>query len=253
MTIRGMEHTNSTVMVFQTDDYNKFHMIKGNRSLDMNKIKRILADIERGTNLLQYVPVLVVENDGKLDIVDGQHRFAVAKKIKSPVYYIIAESLSLYDIARMNSNTEKWKAKDFINCYCELGNEEYIKVRKFMKTYPEVPFTSAIQLMSFGRPHNGGGNILSSFHQGTLKAPYNDEAYAFLETITRFDFEYKFSRHFMVAIYKVLKADVFAIDDLIERVNKNKEDLQLQHDYKKYLTSLELIANKGKQKRVPIY
>lgn len=244
-----VKHTKSPVSVYETSDYNRFRLIKGNRDLDVNKLKRIIADIERGTNLLRYCPVLVVEKGDKLDIVDGQHRFAVSKKIKSPVYYILAEELTLYDIARMNSNTEKWKAKDFINCYCELGNKDYISLREFMKAYAEVPFTSAIQLMAYGRPHNGGGNILAPFHQGTLKVPCEKEAYAFMEVISQFDFEYKFSRHFMLAIYKVLKAEVFPVEDLIDRVNRNREDLSLQSDYKKYLTNLELIANTGAAKR----
>ena len=125
MTVNGMEHTPATTMVFQTTDYNRFRMIKGNRGLDVNKIKKILGDIDRGTNLLKYVPVLVVEHEGKLDIIDGQHRFSVSKKKKEPVYYIIAESLSLYDIARMNSNQEKWKPADFTNS--QIEHEQKVK------------------------------------------------------------------------------------------------------------------------------
>jgi hypothetical protein len=248
----GISHSPSTVMVFQSDDYNKFNMIQGNRQLDMVKIKKILADIDRGTNLLKYVPILVVEREKKFDIVDGQHRFMVSKKIKSPVYYIIGESLSLYDIARMNSNTEKWKAKDFINCYSELGNDNYKKLDAFIKKYPGLPVTSCVNLMSKGKIGAGGANLVV-FQRGEFIALKEMEAEKICSTASKFDHESKFSRTFITAICKILDSGIYPIDDLIKRVNGDPDQLQLQDHYKKYLTNLEEIASKGKHKRVAIY
>lgn len=252
---KQLNHSPSGVEVFQTDDYKQFNLIKGNRSLDMHKIKKIMADIERGTNLLKYCPVLVVENDGKLDIIDGQHRYTVAKKVKSPVYYILAETLSLYDIARMNSNTEKWKAADFINCYKELGNTNYIKLEKFLQDFPGIAITVAITLLSAGKVQGGvrHANLMEKFHRGEFVVETEDTGWEFCSKVSLFNFDGKYSRPFMLAIEKVFNAGLYGVDELATKVNDNAGMLQTHDHWRKYLTNLEEIASKGKQKRVAIY
>lgn len=250
----GMHHTTSTVMVFQSDDYNKFHMIRGNRSLDMNKIKKIMADIDRGTNLLKFCPILCIEKNNKLEIVDGQHRFMVAKKIKSPVFYIMSETLSLYDIARMNSNQEKWKAVDFINCYKELGNKHYICLEEFLKKYPGLSITVAISLLNQGKVLMGGfNNYMDKFHRGEFEIVHLAMAENLLNKVNAFDFADKYQRNFLHAILKVIDAGVYDADMLVAKVNENISMLQPQDHWRKYLTAMEEIVSKGKQKRVAIY
>jgi hypothetical protein len=246
-----MSNKESSVKVFETPDYSRFNMIKGNRNLDLVKIKKIMADIERGTNLLKYCPILVIEKKSKLDIVDGQHRFIVAKKIKSPVYYILAEALTLYDIARMNSNTEKWKPKDFIHCYTELGNENYVKLSKLIKDFHGLPITTAINLLSYGKVRDGGG--LEKFQRGEFIAEHEKEAKTILNATSKFEFDFKYSRPFMKAICKIIEAKRYPIDELITKVNANIERLAMQDHEKKYLSNLEEIVSKNKQKRVQIY
>jgi hypothetical protein len=228
-TTNGVEHTPSTVMVFQSNDYNKFSMIKGNRQLDMHKIKKILADIDRGTNLLKYVPILVIEQGKKFEIIDGQHRFVVAQKIKHPVHYIIAEKLSLYDIARMNSNTEKWKAKDFIECYSELGNDHYKKLAAFLKEFQGLSTTSAISMLTKGKV-NDGGTGLDAFHRGDFVVANEKEAREILTAASQFKFANKYQRAFLQAIARIIAAKVFPIEDLIARVNVDPEQLRLQEN-----------------------
>lgn len=258
LSTNGMQHTPATATVFQSDDYNKFRMIKGNREIDLNKIKRILSDIERGTNLIKYCPILVVEKNNKLDIVDGQHRYMISKKLKLPVFYIIAEELSLYDIARMNSNTEKWKAKDFINCYIELGNQHYSELKELLQKYPGLNITTGVSLLSKGKVHHNPGNktgstFTSDFQTGKFEVKYKAEAIAFLEKINQFNFQFKYSRPFMQAIEKVINAGKYSIGDLIEKVNEDPSELRMHGDYKNFLVNLEQIANKRVRIRVIIH
>jgi hypothetical protein len=248
----GMEHTPAQTMVFQSDAYNKFNMIKGNRNLDMGKIKKILADIERGTNLLPFVPILVVENNGKLDIIDGQHRFMVAKKIKHLVHYVVCTTLSLYDIARMNSNTEKWKGMDFINCYVQLGNENYVILNDLLKEYSGLPITTAVGLLAGGKVV-GGGNYVDAFQKGELKIKYLKETRQLLNTALEFEVGFNLSRAFLQALHKVTQANAFPVKELIKKVNADPSQLQPVNHYKDYLINLEKIAGKGKHGRVAIY
>lgn len=248
------KHNPSTTVVFQSSEYDKFEMIKGNRELDLAKIKRILADIERGTNLLKLCPIIVIVYEGRLRIIDGQHRYVVAKKIKHPVYYIIGGELSLYDIARMNSNTEKWKVHDFIRCYKELGNSNYEKLEDLLKKYPGLTPTNGIALLATGKVVQASySSVMDKFHRGEFVVENESAANLILEKVSAFNFESKFSRHFIMAIEKVIAAGLYSLTDLTSKVNDNISMLQTCDHWRKFLTQMEEIVSKGKQKRVAIY
>jgi hypothetical protein len=247
-----INHKVAGITVYQTTDYDLFAMIQGNRSLDLNKIRKIITDIENGINLLPYCPVLVHEKDGRLHIIDGQHRFAVSKKIKSPVYYILAENLSLYAIARMNSNTEKWKGADFVQCYCELGNPHYLKLDKLLKQFPGLAITTAINLLATGHVQAGSvDSVNDKFQRGELQVLHEKTALKVLETAFLFDLPYRLDRVFMKALEKIIEANIYPLEELAERVKTY--GLERQSHWRKYLTEMEEIVNKGKHKRVTLY
>jgi hypothetical protein len=247
-----MLHYESSIKIFFTKDYACFKMIEGNRQLSEPKIKRILKDIENGIDLLRYCPILVIEKEGRLQIIDGQHRFYVAKKIGSKVWYIVAEELNLYEIARMNSNTEKWNAKDFINCYSQLGNKEYDVLREFTETFP-VPVTSAICLLQNGRSVSGGGHEKDAFEHGNFKVKYLEQATALLNICTEFQFDKKYSRPFLRAVEKIINGKKIKVDELVEKTNKDISALKFIETEKQFLTALEEIYNKGKHSRTVIW
>ncbi len=244
-------HTDSSIKVYYSKEYSLFKMIDGNRQLNEPKIKRILKDISNGIDLLRYCPILVIERNGRLEIIDGQHRFYIARKIKSHVWYIIAEEINLYDIARMNSNTEKWKAKDYINCYVQLGNTDYNILEAFITQYP-IPISTAIILLSHGKVSGGGGEK-NDFEHGTLKINYLNYANELLHYCNQFSFYKKFSRSFLRAIEKIHQSKKIRLTELIDKCNQDDLSLKYLETEKQYLTALEDIFNKGKHNRTIIY
>jgi hypothetical protein len=100
-------HKTSNVTVYVTEDYKMFTRIKGNRALNTPKIKKMVRDLKHGLNFLPDFPILVSDLNGKLKVIDGQHRLEVAMQMKKPVYYIIRkEEMDLHKIARVNSMQE---------------------------------------------------------------------------------------------------------------------------------------------------
>lgn len=248
-----MQHTESSIRVYFSKEYSQFKMLVGNRELNATKIKKIINDIENGTDVLRYCPIMVSEKNGKLEIIDGQHRFWVSKKIKSPVWYIIAQDMSLYDIAKMNSNTEKWKAKDFVNCYVQLGNKNYSKLQELMDKY-SVPISTMIVMLQRGAITDGsGGGIKKGFERGEFEVKHEKFTVDMLETCNRIDSPNRFSRHFIMAIDKIIQAGKVSIDEVISKINAAPEALEPQGSYKGYLTNMENIYNHKKQKRVVIF
>ena len=247
-----IKHNISTVQVFMTEEYNNFSMIIGNRGINEAKVRRIIKEIEGGNDMLRYYPIQVRVKSNKMEILDGQHRFFICKKLKRPVHYIVvSEEKDMTDIARVNSNVEKWKAQDFINCYIQKKNEHYVKLQLFLNTYKFNVGTS-ISLLMFGTPFGYTNTGMKEiFENGRFKVEKWDEAIRVAETCKKFSaFEFWTDRAFIIAIHKIVTAKKIDIDALAEMCNKNIDMLEKQFTDKQYVFNLEQIANKNKQKRI---
>lgn len=247
-------HKVSTVQVFCTDDYNNFSMITGNRGINANKVNKIIKEIESGNDMLQYYPIQVRVN-GKLEILDGQHRFFICKKLKRAVHYIIVHEVKqMTDIARINSNVEKWKPQDFINCYVQQNNSDYIKLQEFLSLY-KINIGTSFRLLAHGSPGTEGSEVKEreTFESGKFEVKHWEKAVVIAEACKKFQpFPYWTDRAFVIAITRIKKADLITIDDLAEACSKNPGMLEKQHSYKAYINNLEQVANKNKHKRIVI-
>lgn len=248
-----IKHTESSIRVYFSKEYSQFKMLVGNRELNASKIKKIINDIDNGTDVLRYCPIMVAEKNGKLEIIDGQHRFFVCKKIKSPVWYILAQDMNLYDIAKMNSNTEKWKSKDFVNCYVQLGNKNYKKLQEILDEYP-ISITVIINMLQKGSINDGGGgSTKKSFERGEFEIKHLDYTTSILQKSRLVRHPNRYSRHFLMALDKIIQAGKVKVDDVISKINSAPEALDGQSSYKAYLTAMENIYNHKKQKRTVIF
>jgi len=250
-----MQHVESSQAIFFTNDYARFKMINGNRQLNEGKIKRIIREISDGNDMLKYYPIQVKQNKDRLDILDGQHRFWICKHLKRPVFYImVAEEKSMTDIAKVNSNVEKWKSADFINCYVQLGNKNYEVLQKFMDTY-NFSLSVTLIMLTNGNPGVEGSHpeIGENFKDGTFEVKCMDKATELAEYCKLFEsFANWRSRAFVIAIYRIHKAGLISINDLVVFYRKRPELLSQQANYKSYVNTLEQIVNVGKQKRIVI-
>lgn len=251
-----LKHQTSTVAVFTTDQYKNFMMKQGNRPINLHKVSKIIKEIEAGNDMLQYYPIQVHVLNGKLEILDGQHRFFICKKLKRPIHYIlVSEQKSMADIARVNSNVEKWKASNFINCYILEGNKNYKQIQKFIDAY-QLTVGITLSLLQEGHPgkeSGATGSIAQAFQDGKFEVKKYEDAVAFAETCKLFSaFNHWRSRAFVIAVYRILKAGKVPIENVVQAFNKHPEMLTEQANLKEYILALEKIMNVGKSKRIVI-
>lgn len=238
-----MIHIESSIKIYYTKDYSIFKNIVGNRLLNEGKIKRIIADIEDGLDMLRYYPILVDKN---MRVIDGQHRLYVAKTIKSNVWYIVIhDEMELHEIAKVNSNVEKWSKKDFINCYSMQGNKNYETLQQFLTQYG-FPVSVAVQLLAKGKMHDGGATelIKIQFERGEFVVKHLDKATALAQKVEQFnEFKARKSGGFIDAIDKILLAQKCDFNILVEKYQKRPDALKVQPATKQYILNLEEIYN----------
>ena len=251
-----MLHTPSEVIVHFSHDYERFEFIHGNRVLNKDKIKKIIREIESGNDMLKYYPIQVKESEnGKLQIIDGQHRFTICKELKRCIYYInVREEKSIVDIAKVNSNVEKWKPADFLESYISSANQDYVALKNFIKEYPfNIGYATSL-LMNGDSTSNNNKNAISLFQSGQFKVNFLAYATKVGECCNLFKpSQISFQRAFTDAIQKIINCGLVPIEDLAERVTAKIELLTDQGNYKNYIYKLEEIYNMGKHSRTIIY
>lgn len=251
-----MQHIESVVKIYTTNDYSRFNMVLGNRELKEAKIKRIRRDITNGLDILRLCPIIVSESGNKLNIIDGQHRYFVARQIKSHVFYVISKEMPLGDVAKINSNQEKWSSKDFIHCYAVQGNDNYVKLQEFMDQY-KISVSVSMGLLSIGLAigdHGVQEEMKTKFERGGFETTNRLTAIEVADIVEQFsEFKQNKTRLFIVAICKLLKAEKCDMVELVNKFKKDPEVLKEQSNYQNYLLNLEQIYNKGIHNRRVIY
>lgn len=120
--------------IYKSTNYDQFKIILSNREVDKNHVRRLARSIKK-KNLLFVRPLIV---DGKLQVIDGQHRLEACRQSNEPVYYIKCEGLTKQDIAVLNTAQKNWTRLDFINFYAIEGRKEFKELSKIINKFPQL-------------------------------------------------------------------------------------------------------------------
>lgn len=241
---------NDDMQILESRDYERFGAILGNRPLNKNKIEKIVKDVTSGLNMLPYYPVIVSENSGKLLVIDGQHRLEVSKRTDNPVYYLVCGSLDLKQIAQLNSRGEKWKPADFLNCYINLGIDDYVTLRCVVNRY-HVGLKTAYTMLMF---EGAMAKVTDEFQAGNFRCEFYDETIATLDLMEDLfaGFDFVMDRNLIKAIQVIKGKGVCDFDRLKKKIQASGK-MERMTENKKYLSLLNEIYNHGNHKAVHIY
>jgi len=237
----------------QTNNYNLFTTITGNRIINKKKVEKLVDDINNGLNLLPYCPIIVYEDNNELKIVDGQHRFETSLKLKLPVYYVVCDKLDLRQIARLNSRSDKWSNKDFLECYISLGILDYKLLQEFINEY-EMIYSAAIELLMNGKVKTGK-NTMEIFRDGELKVKHLEVAKEMAALARDVFFRYKFrnDRYIIQALQELKEKGLCDFEILKQKIAAAPMLMNPQGSAKEYIYNIERVYNHNNQKRVVIF
>ena len=139
-----MDHQESFQKIYINTNYSLFSMIEWNRSINSSKVDEYAQMIKEGYSQ-DECPILVTE---KMEILDGQHRFEAAKKMNTPIFYIISKkSATSNAMVDINQGTHNWKIHDYVKSFADRGNSNYQKLLDFCS---ENKVSYGIAIICFG-------------------------------------------------------------------------------------------------------
>ena len=227
--------------VHQTTDYSKFKNIGGNRTKNLSHINRLKQSMSEN-----YLFTVILVNE-KLEIIDGQHRFEVIQELKLPLYYVIQEGYSLNEVHILNQNAKNWTNEDYLEGYCDLGYDDYLKFKLFKKSY-KLTVSNCLSLLISG----GKENIAQIFKEGKLKIKDYNLACSNIEKILSLPEYYEGVRRrtFINAMLKLLKNDNFSFDVFVSKLKRQPTALVDCVNIDRTIELIERIYNNRNRNKV---
>lgn len=140
MTFSEMKSIQVFGNTYRTSDYGIFKRLDGNRAVLSRRVSRISKSISENGYI--YNPIVVNEN---FEIIDGQGRFEALRMNGLPIDFVVAEGARLTDCVALNAYTSAWTLTDYVDSYCELGNENYLRFRALMREFPSLNIRTIVQ------------------------------------------------------------------------------------------------------------
>lgn len=143
----------SRIVVHETNDYDKFTPIEGNRILKDGRVNKIISSIED----VGYIPSPILVNE-HYQVIDGQGRLEALKRLNMPVYFIVIEGIGIEECISMNINQGNWKLPDYIDSYASRGYRSYLYLQSLLENYGKT-FKRVVIFFAAGCGQNPTGLI----------------------------------------------------------------------------------------------
>lgn len=218
--------------VMATTDYKMFSFIEGNRKVNSTNLNQIIQSMKEKQLI---IPILVNE---KMQIIDGQHRFSACEYLKLPVYFIIQNGYGVEEVIRANVNGgRKWYDSDYLNKYCLLKDDRYLKIKKITEDF-EVNLHDFLKLLATIQSKKI--NVTKrEFREGKVNLLGVELLTTFLTNLEDFKkFRHYKSSNFISAFTRLYFREDYQHSHMVKKFNTNYPNLTKQTSSNDYLATL---------------
>lgn len=246
--------------VHVTSDYHKFSFVAGNRKVNMAHVRRLERSM---ASRYLFSPIIINEF---FQIIDGQHRFTVCKKLHLPIRYITVNGYGLDEVKILNTNASNWKKIDYLNAYCDLRYPEYLKFKQFMQAYPKFGFQTCEMLLAnktivrtseqrseYRTESNTKGHVgFRTFEDGDFKCvDYNYSCSSADKIISLSQYTEAFNRKaFIAAMIQLFKCEQYDHDEFLGKLAQQPTALVDCVNVSQYKSLIEEIYNYKRKNKV---
>lgn len=227
--------------IYSTTDYSGFKFIQGNRDIIKGHLVRLTAAIAK-KNLLPHFPILVNKD---FEIIDGQHRFLVAKRNNLEIFYTMSDDAGLIEAQIVNTTQRAWTLTDFIQSFINQGQPEYVRLDNFMI---ETGFSVSMVINILTKAKHGRDmtRMRKAIKDGTFEPKNWDYALDYVKKLE------EVRPYYVLKVIERQREFLFALnimfglvdwEKFLEKLAQAKPRLELQLNLKGYLRQLEDIYN----------
>lgn len=222
-------------VIKETRDYNIFKLIKGNRTPKEKDVVSLL-ELIKSSNVVD--PICVNE---KMEIIDGQHRLLVCKRLGIVIPYYISPGANMATVHAVNSHRKNWSSGTYAESYCSLGKEEYKIYTQFRERYKIAH--EAAMLMLTGQYTDT--KVDSKFCKGELKITSLKKATDIADNLMKVGQFYKgyLRRSFIFAFVHCYRTEGFDFNRLYTKMGYLSRKMVDCPNTKMYIDMLEEIYN----------
>lgn len=229
-------HTHNTthraMKIHTTTNYAQFKQLTGNRSINKSHKAKLMESMRKN---YRFTVITVNERN---EVIDGQHRLSCAKELGLPVHYVVCEGYGLNDVQQLNANLKRWTTNDYLDGYCEMGNEEYLFYRSFKSTFG-LGHKECLRLLT----GTYNGESFDDFREGNFVVKHRVRAMDFAEKIVALEDLYPGVRRqaFVYAMIDMLELPQFDYDRFrskLERQRAKMHDCSTSAQYKDLIETI---------------
>ena len=238
-----------------TKEYSNFKLSLENRDVNLkkNKAKKLRQSLKKHGWIPSFPMTCFKNGSEQLIILDGQHRFSIARELGMPVKYVVVDQE--FDISEINNTQDTWKLKDYLSRWQKAGKDAYFEIEEFISSHPNITLSSAISLL--GGQYHGDISLKNKYKEGRFKIKPKSRGVAYriancFESIIEINKDAKHN-NMLKAIYKCFHVESFDSERLIEQCKKNPAMIQSYSKTEDWLDLLQEIYNHGKRSnRIPL-
>lgn len=185
---------------------------------------------------------------GRLVIVDGQHRYAIAKELGLAVYFV--ETENHVDVAAINRAQNKWAPLDYAMSFAQRGNKEYAKLLQFHADH-NLPISVCMSLLT-GSPRNA--DSIHAFREGrwsVTDVEFAENVAAIHSSFVRFG-KFANTSAFLSAVGACCHVPNFKPSQLIAHAHRCPQKLLPYSTRDAMLQMLEEVYNYGMGNKMPL-
>jgi hypothetical protein len=238
-----MENTISK-QVYSTKNYSMFKSIDGNWDINQIHLQRLSNSIRDN-----YLFTSIVVNE-KYEIIDGQHRFDVIKRLGLELNYIICNGYGLKEVQILNQNSRSWQMNDFLDAYVKLGYPDYIKYKEFFDKY-NLSHTLIFSLLK-NKSHMLSAEAKKQFGKGLFRINDYNKAVLYAENIMalrKYLHQYK-DRNFVFALMKLFDSNVFDFNELLSKLELQPNAFKPCKTIIQYIEMIEDVYNYKRREKI---
>lgn len=227
-----------------TDNYDRFSFLDYNRDVNLKTPQaKKLAESMIEYGWLDAFPLMATKSKGgKLIVVDGQHRLAVAREYGIPVKYVV-EAQDI-DVAKINNTPRTWSLSDYVNKFAKGGNKDYEILQHFCEKYG-VGISVSAELL---------GSRSSLVRNGSFKIKDLSRAQKCTESFLLLaDVDKRLRKEQSLrALWNCYYVDYFDFDQLLQAAETHQGLIKSMADMEGYLGLFDELYNYHKRDKKPL-